>query len=108
MAALREAKDIGSFDMALKQSMPIVVEFYTPSCVFCKKVEPMLAAVGEELKGRLATIKVDAAAQLELAAKYDVRGVPTLIVFKEGKVMDRKTGFMTAAMLRDWVRPHLP
>lgn len=67
----------------------------------------MLIALERGLEGQLRVIKVDAAANLELAARYDVRGVPTLILFKDSEIQDRKTGFMTAAMLRDWVRPFL-
>lgn len=107
MTALRDATNTSSFDAALRDTASIIVDFYTPSCVLCRKVEPMLIALERGLEGQLRVIKVDAAANLELAARYDVRGVPTLILFKDSEIQDRKTGFMTAAMLRDWVRPFL-
>jgi thioredoxin 1 len=103
--SLQEATTNGSFEAALASDKPLIADFYTPACILCKRMEPMLAAVAGDFEGRLDVVKVDAAANLETAAKYDIRGVPTLILFVKGKVQDRKTGFMTAAMLRDWIRP---
>ena len=107
MATLQDATEPHLFDAALRTAKTLIVDFYTPECVFCRKVEPMLAAVADGFSNDLAVVKVDAAANLELAARYGVRGVPNLLLIQGGDVKDRKTGFMTAAMLRDWVRPHL-
>jgi thioredoxin 1 len=107
MAALRNATEQSVFDHVLGSSKIVVVDFFTPSCVLCKKIEPMLAAAGEKLGEQVEVVKVDAEANLEIAAKYDVRGVPTMLLIQQGEVRGRKTGFMTASALRDWISPFL-
>jgi thioredoxin 1 len=107
MSSLRSAAEQGAFDDVLRSSKIVVVDFYTPSCVLCKKMEPMLVAAGEKLGDRVKIVKVDAEANLPIAAKYDVQGVPTLLLIEDGELRDRKTGFMTASMLRAWISPYL-
>jgi thioredoxin 1 len=107
MKLLRDVTAPRSLEAALENGKPIIVDFYTPNCVFCKKIEPMLVALKGDFEGRLDVVKIDAAANLEIAAKYEVRGVPTLILFTNGNAQDRKTGFMTVTMLRDWIKPFL-
>lgn len=107
MSALRNATGQADFDAVLRGSRVVVIDFYTPSCVLCKKIEPMLAAAGDKLGDSVAIVKVDAEANLQIAANYDVQGVPTLLLLRDGAVQDRKTGFMTASMLRAWISPYL-
>lgn len=107
MKPLRNATETTAFEAALASGSPVIVDFYTPSCVICKKVEPMLSAIEGDFDGRLDVVKVDAAANLEIAAKYQVQGVPTLLLFRDGELLDRKTGFVSATTLRDWVRPFI-
>lgn len=107
MSGLHDASGQAHFDALLSGARVVVVDFYTPSCVLCKKVEPMLVAAGEKLGDGVAIVKVDAEANLPIAANYDVQGVPTLLLLRDGAVQDRKTGFMTASMLRSWIAPHL-
>ena len=103
MPTLPDATEQTAFDDALGSSMPLIVDFYTPQCTLCRKLEPMLAVLGEELRDTINVVKVDAAANLSVAAKYDVQGVPTLLLMENGKVLDRKSGFMTKSMLRKWI-----
>jgi thioredoxin 1 len=103
MPTVRDATEQADFDDALCSPKPLVVDFYTPQCTLCKKLEPMLAVLGEDLGDTIDVIKVDAAANLSIAAKYNVQGVPTLLVLDGGKVLDRKSGFMTKSMLRKWI-----
>jgi thioredoxin len=107
MKPLRNATETSAFEATLESVNPVIVDFYTPSCVICKKIEPMLSAVESDFDGRLDVVKVDAAANLEIAAKYHVQGVPTLLLFRNGEPLGRKTGFVSATALRDWVKPFL-
>ncbi|NIR29355.1 MAG: thioredoxin family protein [Gammaproteobacteria bacterium] len=107
MTELQDDIATAQFDAALEAHESLIADFYTPSCVICKKIEPMLGALEKSLQGRLHAVKIDAEANPELAAKYQVRGVPTLILFRGGRLVDRKSGFMTATMLRQWVEPHV-
>ena len=68
----------------------------------------MLAAVESGAGGdALAAFGIDAEENRELAAEYDVRGVPTLLLFHRGELIGRKVGFVTARELRAWVAPYL-
>lgn len=85
----------------------VIVDFFTPDCVPCRKLEPMLAAVAGENAGRMQVIRVDASTSPEIARQYAVQGVPTLVLLKDGALQDKKVGFLTAGQLRAWVGPHL-
>ena len=107
MLKLPDATASNDFNAALDAAEAVIADFYTPSCVICRKVEPMLAALEQSLDGRLKAVKVNAEGNPGIAEKYGVQGVPTMILFHKGEMKDRKGGFMTAKMLRDWVEPHL-
>lgn len=107
MAHLESVDEQGKFEAVLKSEKLVVVDFYTQSCVICKKIEPMLIALRDGLDSKIDVIKVDAEANLAVAAKYAVRGVPSLMLFQDGELKDRKSGFMTALMLREWVKAFL-
>jgi thioredoxin 1 len=107
MAKLPDVTEIDVFDAALRLADAVIADFYTSSCVICRKVEPMLAAVEQGYQGRLKAFKVNAEGNPEIAVKYGVRGVPTMILFKDGEMKERKGGFMTAKMLREWIEPYL-
>ena len=95
------------FEAAIGGARAVIVKFQSEACVICRKVEPMLAATKKRFDGALSVVDADAEKNLELATRYNVRGLPTLILFKKGEEIDRRTGFQTASMLRDWVSPHL-
>lgn len=107
MKPLRNATETSAFEATLGSGNPVIVDFYTPNCVICKKIEPMLSAIEGDFDGRLDVVKVDAAANIEIAAKYQVQGVPSLLLFCNGELLDRKTGFISATALRDWIKPYL-
>jgi len=107
MSGFREMASTAAFDSAIGGGAPVIVKFQTESCVICRKVEPMLAAVARRLDGKLAVVNVDAEKIPELAARFGIRGLPTLILFKDGEEVGRRAGFVTAAALRGWVAPHI-
>ncbi|MDP6573692.1 MAG: thioredoxin family protein [Rhodospirillales bacterium] len=107
MAKLPDATETEAFDEALRSADAVIADFYTPSCVICRKVEPMLAAVEQGYDGKLKAFKVNAEGNPEIAGRYGVQGVPTMILFKDGEMKERKGGFMTAKMLREWIEPYL-
>src|SRR5690606_33742988 len=103
MDGLQDKTEQKEFDAVIQNSKTVLIDFFTPSCVICKKIEPMLAAVSDKFDGQVSFIKVNAEANMEVASHYDVRGVPTVVLVQDGQVKDRKTGFMTATSVRDWV-----
>jgi thioredoxin 1 len=96
-------------DLAAALGSPglVMLDFFTPDCVPCRKLEAMIKVLVKELDGRLRVQRVDAAARQEIAESMDVRGVPTLLLFRSGQLVARRLGFATASQLRDWVDPYL-
>ncbi|MFT5128046.1 MAG: thioredoxin 1 [Rhodothermales bacterium] len=70
-----------------------LLDFYTDMCGPCKQIAPIITQIADEYAGKVKVGKVNAADELELAQEYDVMGVPALLFFKEGELVDRRAGF---------------
>ena len=71
-------------DKVLGSSLPVLVDFYSDSCVPCKRMSPVVGDVEDEREGSLSVYKVNINFDTELAEQYDVQSVPTLLLFKGG------------------------
>jgi thioredoxin-like negative regulator of GroEL len=107
MDARPEATDSAAFDQAIAGSGMVIAKFQTKSCVICRRLEPGLKAVSEQLEDQVSVLDVDAEENAALAQRYNILGVPTLILFKGGAELGRLNGFQSAGMLREWLAPHL-
>ncbi len=77
----------------LKSKKPVLVYFFAPWCGPCKLAGPVIDELADEYKGKVVIGKVNVDEEKELAQKYNVMGVPTVIMFKDGKEAERKVGF---------------
>jgi thioredoxin 1 len=84
-----------------------VVDFFATWCSPCKMLSPVLSSIGEEVKDKAQFLKVDIDQSMELAQKFKVSTVPTVIVFKNGQEMDRLVGFIPKASLKEKVESYL-
>ena len=107
MSEFEIATDSAAFDAALVEGDTVIAKFQTKSCVICRRLEPGLKQMAERTTEALRIMDVDAEDNAELAERYNVRGVPTLILFKGGQELARCNGFQSGAMLREWLAPHL-
>jgi thioredoxin 1 len=103
LATLSDLTSAKQVDAALAAPGVLVLDVYTQSCVICRRLEPMVAAVALASGGAVRAHKVDAERLSQFAARYDIRGVPTLLLFLDGRLIDRRSGFSTASALREWV-----
>ena len=83
----------------LDSSLPVVVDFWGPACTPCKQLEPLLLDTEGKYRGVLKFAKINAASHADLAARYGVRSIPTLLLFREGKVVGQTVGNMPTRTL---------
>lgn len=100
--------DQANFQAVVEQSpLPVLADFWAPWCGPCRIVEPVVEELSRERAGRLKVAKVNADVAPELSQRFNVHGIPTLILFDRGQVVDRVTGALSASALRSWVESRL-
>ena len=85
---------MSKFSEIINQDKPVLVDFYAEWCGPCKMMSPILKQVKDSLGERVSIIKIDVDKNEGLASKYQVRGVPTLLLFKKGKQDWRQSGVL--------------
>lgn len=83
-----------------KPKVPVVVDFWAPWCMPCKMMGPVFEELSEEFSGRIAFAKVNTEEEPGLAAVNSIRGIPCLVVFRNGKEIDRVVGLVPKPMLK--------
>ncbi|MCI7323574.1 MAG: thioredoxin family protein [Lachnospiraceae bacterium] len=100
--AARISKD--DFEQKVLQSeLPVIVDFYSDSCIPCKQLSPILGDIEDDYEDKLKVFKVNVNYDAELAEQYQVLASPTLIFFKEGKEADRIRGLVKKPELAEHV-----
>ena len=85
----------------IRSRLPVLVDFWAPWCGPCRIVSPVLDKLSNEYTGKLVFAKINVDESKEIAAQYDVRGIPCMVIFKDGKEIDRIIGAYPEAQLRN-------
>jgi thioredoxin 1 len=80
-----------------------LLDFYADWCGPCKIMNPVLEEMEKNFQGKIEFQRVDVEAEEQLAGQYDIRSIPTFVLVKEGKELDRRMGAMPKEMLKDWL-----
>ena len=88
----------------LKATGPVVVDFWAEWCGPCKAMSPLIDELAVEVGADVKVVKVNIDESPNAPTKYGVRGIPTFMIFKDGKVVDTKVGSMSKTVLSDWVK----
>ena len=97
-----------SFDAdVLKSAMPVLVDYWAEWCGPCKAMSPVLDEAAKELGARVQVAKMNVDENQSIPAKYGIRGIPTLMLFKGGELAATKVGAMSKSQLTAFLAPHL-
>lgn len=95
-----------SFKEIISSEIPVLVDFYADWCGPCKMLAPILKEVKDELGDAIRVIKIDVDKNQSLAAKFQVRGVPTMLLFKKGQQLWRQSGLVQKNELVQILKSH--
>ena len=95
---------LDNFDKEISSSnIPVLVDFWAEWCGPCKSLGPILEEISKDLKDKLQVVKVNLDENQDLAMKYSIRSIPTLLLFKEGELVDTKVGLLPKSELVEWL-----
>ncbi len=89
------------------QNVPVVVDFGADWCGPCKQLDPILEEIAEENTDKLKVFKINIDENPMVPQKFGVRGIPTIMLFKEGKLIDTKVGSLPKTALANWIKSNL-
>jgi thioredoxin 2 len=96
-----------TFDEEIQASVPVLVDFWAPWCGPCRMVSPVVERIGQNEAGRLKVVKLNVDEAPQLSDRFEIRGIPLLVLFRDGAEVDRLVGAVPEQQLRQWLEPRL-
>ena len=106
MAQLAHVTD-AEFERAVSSETPVLVDFWAEWCGPCRMVAPVLEQIAAEQAGKLKIVKLNVDENTTTPQKFGITGIPTMILFKDGQMVERLVGFMPKPQLLKKLQPHL-
>ncbi len=98
----------GNFQQHIKRNdIPVVVDFWAPWCGPCKMMAPAFEQASEELSPSVRLAKLNTEDEQTIAGQWNVRSIPTMVLFKNGREITRQAGAMSAADIKSWVQNYI-
>ena len=93
--------------LVLKSEKPVLVDFWAPWCMPCKQLTPIIDEIAKEEAQNIDILKCNIDDNPEIPSKYMIRGIPALIIFKDGEVVDSKVGSMPKTKILEWIKENI-
>ncbi|WZW88835.1 thioredoxin [Ignatzschineria larvae DSM 13226] len=107
MSQLINATDATFADEVLKADLPVLVDFWADWCAPCRMITPIIEAAAEEYAGKLKVVKLDVQNNQEAAVQFQIRSIPALMIFKDGKIVGQHVGALNKNQLAQFIDSHI-
>ena len=104
MTAIKNCNENDFENEVLKSNLPVIVDFWAEWCGPCKMLTPILEELSNEMKNEIKVVKVNLDDNQDLAMKYSIRSIPTLLLFNEGNLIDTKVGLLPKSEIVTWFK----
>mgnify|MGYP001311465375 FL=1 len=104
MTAIKNCNENDFENEVLKSNLPVIVDFWAEWCGPCKMLTPILEELSNEMKNEINVVKVNLDENQDLAMKYSIRSIPTLLLFNEGNLIDTKVGLVPKSEIVTWFK----
>ena len=104
MTVIKNCNENDFENEVLKSNLPVIVDFWAEWCGPCKMLTPILEELSNEMKNEINVVKVNLDENQDLAMKYSIRSIPTLLLFKEGHLIDTKVGLLPKNEIVTWFK----
>ena len=104
---MEQVNDTNFEQEVLKNNKPVLVDFSAVWCGSCRQIAPFIDEIAKEMASNLKIVQVDVDEAEQLALKYDVQSLPTLILFKNGEVLASRVGGAGKSELSDWIKSNI-
>lgn len=101
---VNQLSDAGFHGQVERAALPVLVDFYSPTCGPCRMIAPIVETLAQEYAGRLLVFKLDTSTQQMTAARFQIRGVPSLLFFQGGQMVDQVVGAVPRQEIEQKIR----